>query len=257
MSENQSAATGQFLGNVVFDYIIRNGAPLLWERELPARNEANDSMIRRAHVLGRFQNVLVEVPNGALLERVENPEAGTYLHTSINGVDVHLRGELATETKSGQVLKADVTVYILVWEPKGARERGHSNDGKDAFANYAICLDLERSASPDNKADFRLDILDTTLGSYTASEAGQWRGNCRDIVDPDNGVFTHRSRNHGGKVRNQHVEFRPVLGLTQDKVAKKRTEAVTIPVREIPSVGAGVMADVLRRAGIVTDIETT
>ncbi len=216
MSKHPAPKAASFLVNINYEKVIADGAPLMWSRELPPRNPGNDAMLRRAYELGRYDNVLVEVPNGAVIERVENADAGSYAHVQIHGIDVHLRGGLELATKPGHVLKANVRVYVVVWEPKGARERGCASNGKDAFANYALAIDLTPADNADNLANRRLVIVDTSVDGYN-------RGS-RDRIDPRGGVFCHLSREEKKGRRNQHIEVRAL---------SKAQEAVTTPVLAI------------------------
>ena len=246
MSESQQCE-GRFLTNRTFEDAMLC-FPLLWERVIAPRYKDNDPLWRRAYKLGVYENVLVEVPSGAVIKMIKDDEAGTYGHVQVNGVDIHIREGLEVE-KTGQVFCANVVVYLLVWEPKGARKRGCARNRKDAYANYALCIDLNSPTSI-NGAPRRLDILDTTLEENGNRDQ-------RDIVDVENGVFAHLSRPTWNRElstnvrRNQLVEVRLLDVETADvEVVKNqpyRTRLVVDedvqPTQDRIEIGRGALAE--------------
>lgn len=261
MDQNsQKKPAGSFIVNRTFEATIEGQEPM-WTQSLPAKTDGNDGMTRRAFKLAEFKNVLIEIPNGVEITVVEKEGVGTYGHCYVNG-DVHLLGALATATKPGHVIKGNVLIYILVWEPEGARVRGGSRNGRDAYANYAICIDVSPCENPAvPTADYRLEIVDTTTPESARKQ--------RDIVefDSEGGRIAHISRDRLNdpdrlRGRDQDIIIRrieraddqpittPLVATPVAQVNPIMNGQVTLNGRGAKPIGGGALADQLKAAGL-------
>lgn len=251
VQNSQGQTNGAFIVNRTYEAAIA-GKPRMWTQLLPPRAEGHDRTLREAVAMAWYENVLVEIPNGAEINVVEKEGVGTYGHYFENG-DVHLHGTLATTTQPGSVIKANVVVYVLTWEPEGARERGCAKNGKDAFVNYALCIDIYPYEGAVPTADYRLQIVETSApGTYREQ---------RDILDfgMEGGRFAHLSRD---RRRDQEIVIcrtkRAADQPTTPLVAKLATRIenpvmngqVTVNGRGAKPIGGGALAEQLKANGL-------
>lgn len=255
---DENTGGGRFFTNRTFEDVIWQEFrfPQMWEREIASKIKGNDPTRCRAFRLGGYENVLFKVPNDAVINIVEDDETGKYGYASINGVDVHLLDGL--ELKSGgDRICCDVVVYVAVWEPKGARDRGFASNGRNATANYALCVDVHRRTENTNAVPMRLEILDTSIPENSNRIQ-------RDRVDPENGVFSHISREtRSGVQRNQLIMVRRTEVCHTDKVKPEPRRQIKATVKAPPdrteiggrrlrndpniSIGAGALAEQIER----------
>lgn len=238
------AKRDQFLTVGPFEDFIKNSDPMF--ESFRGNGEGKDRTWRRGFRLRTYNNILFQVRDGAMIERVENLETGcSYGYVFVNGVDVHIHGNLEVETTE-QEFRTNVEVYLLVWEPEGARERGGSRSGGTAFANYAICVNLHTPTDASPPVG-RLAIYNTSSTEYQQSDAAESRGDYCHIVDIAFGEFAHRSRD---QKRDQHIEVIPLNQMEHAPIDPRISRDGGV------SIGQGALADSLSKVRIQVDPTT-
>ncbi len=172
----------------VIDRLCKREA-LMFEHENPPQKSGNDPIVVRAYELQRFTNVVIEVPNSSEINTVETAgPAGEYVHTSINGVDVHFRKGM--KVVPGEVTVGDIVIYVKTWEPKT------SDKSRNVHRNYSLCINVE-TVSNNNEPEQRLYISDTAARTY--------KRRFMDLSGPER--YCHLSKDRS---RNQDVQVLPL-----------------------------------------------
>lgn len=162
---------------------------LMFEHENPPTKEGNDPIIVRAYELHRFTNVVIEIPNSSEINSVAvDGPAGEYVHTSVNGVDVHFRKGM--NVVPGEVTVGDVVIYVKTWEPMP------SDKSRNIYRNYSLCINVE-PANNSSDPKQRLHIGDTGTRTY--------KRRLKDVVGPER--FCHLSKDRN---RNQDIHVLPL-----------------------------------------------
>jgi hypothetical protein len=201
---------------------------LMWQHIKPAGRPGDDATLFRAYALATHENCVFEVPTGAEVQIVESAGSdGQYVHTFVCGVHVHARGGLVM--KPGMVVRGRTTVYMKVSEPVGARERGEGTRGRNAYARYQICVNIEPHDSASARPSRRMEIMDTT-------KAGYYRHQSHMIGPEQFAVYFALGRN----VVDAHVIARPIQHEDQIQYEQERRGP-----------GNFVVADAMREAGLI------
>lgn len=188
----------------------KDGTGLMWNKVVPAKQEGNDPMHMQGFVVRDLGHCILEIPEGAKVEKVEadqSPTNAAYYFVRLgdrnSGVSVHLHEGLVGE--ASLVLHGRARLCVRTWAPEGAESR---TSGRMAWKNYVFYLDFtpwEGEESPDR----RIVVLDPTVAFYTRPEPLMFG-------EGDNLDFATQSADWDkGTARgiNQHIRVLP-LGVT-------------------------------------------